>query len=74
MKGSESDVPGDPHVAQSRRTGGRAEDGERDKHSTTGTTHNDSFVGRVSGEDAGDVGETGAEARARTTDTEDSGH
>jgi hypothetical protein len=52
MHGSEADVPGDPHVAESRRTGGRTEAGEGDKHSTTGTTSNDTFVGRVSGEQA----------------------
>ncbi|MDT7697514.1 MAG: hypothetical protein QOI75_6884, partial [Pseudonocardiales bacterium] len=52
MRGSEADVPGDPHVAGSRRTGGRTGGGEGDKHSTTGTTSNDTFVGRVSGEDA----------------------
>jgi hypothetical protein len=52
MHGSEADVPGDPQVAESSRTGGRTEAGEGDKHSTTGTTSNDAFVGRVSGEDA----------------------
>lgn len=71
MAGSEADVPGDPHVAESRRTGGRPADGEGDEHSTTGTTENDTFVGRVSGQDADDVGETGAEARARAKDAED---
>lgn len=64
MSGTESDVPEDPHVANSRRTGGRKTDGERDKHSTTGTTDNDEFVGRVIGEDAGDAEESGAEKRA----------
>jgi hypothetical protein len=71
MRGSEADVPGDPHVAGSRRTGGRAGGGEGDEHSTTGTTSNDTVVGRVSGEDADDVGETGAEVRARATDADD---
>jgi hypothetical protein len=64
MSGTESDVPEDPHVANTRRTGGRQTGGERDKHSTTGTTENDEFVGRVTGEDAGDAGESGAEKRA----------
>lgn len=67
---SESDVPEDPHVAGARDTGGREVDGEPDKHSTTGTTRDDSYVGRVSGEDAGYAEETGAEARARTDDDE----
>jgi hypothetical protein len=64
MGGAESDVPGDPHVAQARRSGGRQPEGEADQHSTTGTTDSDEFVGRVAGQDADDVGETGAEARA----------
>lgn len=64
MKRTESDVPIDPHVAGSRRTGGRDVDDEQDKHSTTGTTDNEEFVGRVAGEDA-DAEETGAEARRR---------
>ena len=63
MERTESDVPADPHVAGSRRTGGRPEDDETDKHSTTGTTHNEEFVGRVAGEDAADAEESGAEAR-----------
>jgi hypothetical protein len=35
-----------------------------DGGSTTGTDENEEFVGRVSGQDAGYAGETGAEARA----------
>lgn len=68
MKRTESDVPADPHVAGSRRTGGRPEDGETDKHSTTGTTRNEEFVGRVAGEDAQDAEESGAEARREEED------
>lgn len=64
MKDSESDVPDDPHVAGSRRTGGRDPDGEPDTHSTTGTTESGSFVGRVAGEEADDTDESGAERRA----------
>jgi len=69
-KRSESDVPEDPHVAASRDTGGRETGGEPDKHSTTGTTRDGTYVGRVAGEDAGYAEETGAEARARTDDGE----
>jgi hypothetical protein len=64
MKSTESDVPHDPHVAESRRTGGRRSDGEPDDGSTTGTTESDEFVGRVAGEDAVDTGTSGAERRA----------
>lgn len=62
-KGNESDVSADRHQAESRDSGGRAPDGESDKHSTTGTTRNENYVGRVSGEESGFEGETGAEAR-----------
>ena len=72
---SEPDVAVDPNVARSRETGGvdepRPEDAEkagadRDGPSTTGTAENEEFVGRVSGQDAGYAGETGAEARAES--------
>lgn len=64
MRRAESDVPLDPKVANARETGGDPPDGEDDTHSTTGTSQNEEFVGRVAGQDAQDVGETGAEARA----------
>lgn len=63
MEGTESDVSEDPHVAESRRTGGRPAD-EPDKGGTTGTADNEEFVGRVAGEDASDAEDSGAEARA----------
>ncbi|WP_202918276.1 hypothetical protein [Streptomyces cavernae] len=43
-------------------TGGKREEAA-DRHSTTGTTPNDVFVGRVAGDDPGYL-ETGAEKRA----------
>jgi hypothetical protein len=70
---SEPDVSPDPNTARSRATGGvdpeRKErpDDERvdpDGVSTTGTDENETFVGRVAGDDAGFEAETGAEARA----------
>lgn len=65
---SEADVAHDPHVAESRDTGGRPRttpsEGAPDGTSTTGTDRNETFVGRVAGDDAGYSGETGAEARA----------
>ena len=60
----EPDVPVDPHVARSRETGGQADPDAPDQSTTTGTTPNSGIVGRVSGEDVGYEGETGAERRA----------
>lgn len=77
---SEDDVSADPHVARTRETGGA--DPERDGHpggadaddpdgaTTTGTDENEEFVGRVTGQDAGYSGETGAEARAAASRAE----
>jgi hypothetical protein len=65
MKGqSESDIENDPRVAGARETGGGPSDGESDTHSSTGTSENETYVGRVAGQDTADAGETGAEARA----------
>jgi|SRR5690625_3827674 len=41
--------------AQTRPTGGVADTDAPDTHSTTGTTPNESFVGRVGGDDPGEV-------------------
>lgn len=65
MPGAESDVPADEHVARSRDTGGVPDQDASDQASTTGTTPNEEFVGRVAGQDASFDEETGAEARAQ---------
>ncbi|KAA1425663.1 hypothetical protein [Nocardioides antri] len=44
-------------------TGGKPDETGVDPHSTTGTSPNDTFVGRAGGDDAGYL-ETGAEKRA----------
>jgi hypothetical protein len=62
--GSEADAEADPAQANTRATGGRKDPGATDAHSTTGTSANETFVGRVAGDDAGYAGETGAEKRA----------
>ena len=62
-EGGEPDVEPDP-ARVARSTGGRNDPDARDAHSTTGPSANDTFVGRVAGEDAIDVGPTGAEARS----------
>ncbi len=64
MPGAESDIPADEHVAGSRDTGGVPDEDAPDQASTTGTTLNEEFVGRVAGQDASFDEETGAEARA----------
>ncbi len=64
MPGAESDLPADKHVASSRDTGGVPDEDAPDQASTTGTTLNEEFVGRVAGQDAGFDEETGAETRA----------
>lgn len=61
---SEPDVAADPHTAGSRDIGGQLNPDAPDQSSTTGTTPSSEFVGRVSGDDVGYEGETGAERRA----------
>ncbi|WP_216216703.1 hypothetical protein [Amycolatopsis aidingensis] len=51
-----------------RALGGRPDPLAPDQHSTTGTTPNGIFVGRVAGEDTGATGITGAERRAQARD------
>lgn len=51
-------------MARTRETGGDPSDAA-DQAVTTGTGASGEFVGRVSGQDAGDDRESGAEARAR---------
>lgn len=60
----EDDVDRDDHEALSRATGGVPDEDAPDQHSTTGTTPDDTYVGRVSGQDVGYAGQTGAEKRA----------
>jgi hypothetical protein len=61
----ESDVDPDDAEALSRGEGGEPQENVPDANSTTGTTPNEEFVGRVAADDGGYEGETGAEARAR---------
>lgn len=61
----EAGAPLDTGVASSRDTGGKPNPAYPDQHTTTGTTPDQEFVGRVSGEDPGDAEETGAERRAQ---------
>lgn len=63
-KKPEKDVPMDPAVASSRAQGGQPNPSYPDQHSTTGTTPSGEYVGRIAGDDPGDVETSGAEARA----------
>jgi hypothetical protein len=60
---AEDDVEADEAVARTRETGGAPTD-DADQAGTTGTGASEEFVGRVAGQDEGDDGESGAEARA----------
>lgn len=60
----EEDVDKDSATALSRATGGVPDPEQPDQASTTGTTPNGEFVGRVAGDDVGYAGEQGAERRA----------
>lgn len=58
--------------AGTRAAGGEPDSDMPDRHSTTGTTPNETFVGRDSGDSPGDIGTTGAEQRA-DADTDEQG-
>jgi hypothetical protein len=60
---SETDVPDDDAVAGSRDTGG-LDVTVPDQGSTTGISESGEYVGRIAGDDPGDIGESGAERRA----------
>ena len=64
----ENDAPTDP-AHGTRPTGGGSDVDTMDVNSTTGTTESETFVGRAGSDETGDVGLSGAEARAgRTAD------
>jgi hypothetical protein len=59
----EQDGPADIAQAGSRDTGGGPISDTMDRNSTTGTSESGEFVGRVGGDETGDVGLSGGEAR-----------
>ena len=61
---SESDVRSDPHIAGSRDFGGVDNPDAADQASTTGSSETGEYVGRIAGDDPGDIEESGAERRA----------
>jgi hypothetical protein len=69
----EADAPADLGTSRTRDSGGEPEPGAQDQNSTTGTTPNDNYVGRAGGDESGDVGLSGAEARREGQDVEHEG-
>lgn len=63
---AEDDAPADLGTSRRRDTGGAPDPEVQDQNSSTGTTPSETFVGRASGDETGDTGLSGAEARART--------
>lgn len=61
---AESDTEADPARVDSRDTGGVPDPAKSDQASTTGTSPDDEYVGRVSGDEPGYAEETGAERRS----------
>jgi hypothetical protein len=61
---AESDTDADPARVDSRDTGGVPDASKPDQASTTGTTPDDEYVGRIAGDDPGFAEETGAERRS----------
>lgn len=66
--GTEPDVEPDYRQARIRETGGQPGRHSGDSAATTGPAPNDTFVGRVAGDDLGYVGDTGAEKRTGVAD------
>jgi hypothetical protein len=60
----ERDAPADLANAGARDTGGGSDVDTMDENSTTGTTESGEFVGRAGGDETGDVGLSGGEARS----------
>jgi len=62
-KQGEEDAPTEPGTDAARPTGGGSDAPTQDRHSTTGTTSSETFVGRAGSDETGDTGVSGAEAR-----------
>lgn len=70
---SEDDAPADTGTARSRPTGGSSEPPTQDRNSSTGTTENEEFIGRASGDETDDTGPSGGEVREGRDGTEAEG-
>ena len=60
----EEDAPLDTQTSTARDGGGVDDAGAQDRNSTTGTTPNETPVGRVSGDETGDTQASGADRRS----------
>jgi hypothetical protein len=65
---AEVDAPADLGTARTRATGGVPQPGTQNPEATTGTTQNETFVGRAGADETLDTGQSGAEARAGAAD------
>jgi hypothetical protein len=68
----EDDAPTDP-AHGTRATGGEPQPSAPDQNSTTGTTPNETYVGRPSGDETADTGLSGGEGRAGGAVDDDQG-
>ena len=65
---AEEDAPADLGSARTRATGGVPQPGTQNRDATTGTTPNETFVGRAGADESLDSGRTGAEVRGDAAD------
>ena len=61
---AEDDAPADLGTARTRATGGVPQPGTQNPNASTGTTPNETFVGRAGADETLDTGLSGAEARS----------
>lgn len=61
---AEADTQSDEALASSRATGGVEKSDDPNEASTTSTSKDEEYVGRIAGDDIGYAEETGAERRA----------
>jgi len=61
---AEDDAPADLGTARTRATGGVPQQGTQNPNATTGSTPNETFVGRAGADETLDTGVSGAEARS----------
>ena len=64
---AEDDAPADLGTARTRATGGVPQEGAQNPDATTGTTPNQTFVGRAGADETLDTGPSGAEVRSGDT-------
>ena len=68
---AEADTQADDARVDSRVTGGVVDESDPNQGSTTSSTQDGGYVGRIAGDDVGYAGETGAERRAEARRLDD---